>query len=251
MCNVHQLFSDSLIADESFPKRNSLVRAATAEELVAHSRVRVRVRRARSAGPNPNRVVFDDDEENQNSTGGDAAASTTASVRTVWTSFIPLVLPQPTSCPAAAGSVAQLAGDGSLEEVSYTVGVGVGLRLSTSPGDNINAAASDDEEEESPLDYSSVFLDAMDAYVQSRPLPWKLKDLLPGLLERLPQYDKVMLASNLISYLRGAKTSADIIVRTSSVKAPVRYQGADAQVLDAKSSALLCASGLDAAECFI
>jgi len=61
MCTVHQLFSDSLIADESFPKRNSLVRAATVEELAEHARVRVR--RTRSVGPVTNRIVSDDDDD--------------------------------------------------------------------------------------------------------------------------------------------------------------------------------------------
>jgi len=123
-------------------------------------------------------------------------------------------------------------------------------RLSTSPSDVINPAASDEEEEDDlPLGFSAAFLDSMDTYVQASRLPWKVNHLLPGLMDLLPAYCRIMLASSLISYLRRAKTAADVIVRTSSARAPVRCQGYDVIPLDGRSSALLCASGLDTANC--
>jgi len=88
----------------------------------------------------------------------------------------------------------------------------------------------------------------MDTYIQAAPLPWKVKTILPGLMDFLPGYSKIMLATALISYLRGAKTSADIIVRNSVARAPVRCQGQDVIPLDGRSSALLRASGLDTAD---
>jgi len=109
MCTIHKLFSDSLIARESFPKRNSLVRAATVEELAEHSKVRVRVRGTGSVGPVPNRVISDDDEEGSGSLVSGVAETSEDGSRNIWASFTPIVLPLTALCPAAAGSAAQLA----------------------------------------------------------------------------------------------------------------------------------------------
>jgi len=152
-------------------------------------------------------------------------------------------------CSAAAGSAAQIADEEPDDQDPTTSTAGVDDQLATSPSDDINPAASDEEEEDLPFGFSAAVLDTMETYVQALPLPWKVNTLLPGLMEFQPDYSKSMLATNLISYLRGAKTSADIIVRNSSARAPVRCQGHDVIPLDKRSSALLRASGVNTARC--
>jgi len=242
MCTIHQLFSDSLIAGESFPKRNSLVRAPTIEELAEHTKVRIRVRRTRSVSPLANRIISDDDDDEEGSRShlSGVAGLPVGAPRSL------IVLPRTTLCPAAAGSAAQLADKEPDDPGSVT---DVDEQLAASPSGTINPASSDQEEDNGPLGFLAAVLDAMENYVQESSLPWKVKTILPGLMDFLPGYSRSMLATNLISYLRGAKTAADIIVRISLTRAPVRCQGYDVIPLDGRSSALLRASGVDTAEC--
>jgi len=92
---------------------------------------------------------------------------------------------------------------------------------------------------------------SIDNYVQASPLPWKLKSILPGLMDFMPRYSRGMLATHLITYLRGARVAADIIVRTSSTRDPIRCKGYDLVPLDGRSSAILRIRGMDTAECLV
>jgi len=242
MCTIHQLFSDSLIACESFPRRNSLVRSATVVELAEHCKVRIQVRRTRSVGPVSNRIISDDDdEEGSGSRLGGVAGPPARVPLNLWSSFKPVVLPSTASCPAAAGSAAQLENNETYEQGDE--------QLITSPGDDIDPATSDGEEEDGSLGLSASVLDAINNYIQAVPLPWKVKSILSGLMEFLPRYSHGMLATHLITYLKRAKSAADIIVHTSSNRAPIRCKGYDLIPLDGRSSALLRVSGADTAEC--
>jgi len=135
MCTVHQLFSDSLIACESFPGRNSLVRAATVGELAEHCKARKQVRRTKSAGPVANRIIADDDDEEARSRGGGVARPRKARVpRNVWSSFTLVMLPSTAACLAAAGSAAQLA---TKEPDGQPTITDADEQLTTSPDDDI------------------------------------------------------------------------------------------------------------------
>jgi len=198
MCTIHQLFSDSLIAGESFPKRNSLVRADTVDELAEHSKVRMRVRRTRSVGPLANHIISDDDDgEGSRDRLSGVAGPPVRVPRNLWSSFMPVALPCTSLCPAAAGSAAELAAKEPDDQGSAT---DVDEQLATSPGDVIDPATSDGEEDDGPLGFSAAVLDSMDNYIQSSPLPWKVKVIL-GLMDFLPRYSRSMLATHLIAYL--------------------------------------------------
>jgi len=156
---------------------------------------------------------------------GGVAGSPAKVPRNLWSSFKPVVLPSTASCPAATGSAAQLENNETYEQGDE--------QLTTSPGDGIDPATSDGEEQEDgSLGFWASVLDAIDNYIQAVPLPWKVKAILPGLMEFLPRYSRGMLATHLITYLRGAKSAADIIVHTSSNRSPIRCKGYDLIPLD-------------------
>jgi len=78
-----------------------------------------------------------------------------------------------------------------------------------------------DEDEELPFGFFPAVLDAINTFIQATPLPWKVSTLAPQLLAFLPNHDRAMIGIALLSYLRGAKATAEIIVRTSAAQPPV------------------------------
>jgi len=169
MCTVHQLFSDSFVADESFPKNNAIVRAATVEELAEHTRVRVRVRRTRSVAPVANRIVSDDDnDEGPGMDLGGVADLPIGASRNFFASFTPIVLPRTTFllpihtrrvhrmglCPAAAGSAAQMAAKERDDQEQTTDTAGAAELITTPPSDDADLAASDEKEDDFSLSFS-------------------------------------------------------------------------------------------------
>jgi len=206
-------------------------------------------RRTKSVGPVANRIIYDDDDEESGSRRGGVAKSRRARVpRNVWSSFTPVVLPSTAVCTAAAGSAAQQATEEPDGQPTIT---DADEQLATSPGDDIDLKpyGSDGEDEKDSFGFSAAVLDAMDNYIQASPLPWKLKSILPGFMDFMPKYSSSMLATHLITYLRGARVAADIIVRLSSTRGPITCKGYDLVPLDGRSSALLRISGMDTAEC--
>jgi len=207
------------------------------------------MRRTKSVGPVAARIISDDDDEESGSRRGGVAKPRRARVlRNVWSSFTAVVLPSTAVCSAAAGSAAQLATE---EPDGQSTITDADEQLTTFPGDDIDLepSGSDGEEEDDSLGFSAAVLDAMDNYDQASPLPWKLKSILPGLLDFMPRYSRGMLATHLITYLRGARVAADIIVRTSSTRGPIRCKGYNLVPFDGRSSALPHISGMDTAEC--
>jgi len=104
---------------------------------------------------------------------------------------------------------------------------------------------SSDDEDPPPYGFSSAVLESVDTFIQASPLPWKSRTLLPRLMKFMPEHDPIMLGTAVMCYLRGAKTSAIIIMRNSASRAPVRCEGNYVLPLDGRSIALFCVSGID------
>jgi len=155
------------------------------------------------------------------------------------------------SCAAALGSAAQL-GVNEMEVDPCESGIldavdqyEEQLSEDSSPQQRV----ADDEEEEMPYGFSAAVLDSIDSFIQTAPLPWRIRTLLPQLFNFLPKHNPIMIGTALMSYLRGAKTSAKIITRTSASLPPVRSRGMDVLALDGRSSTVLRDSGVETTEC--
>jgi len=83
----------------------------------------------------------------------------------------------------------------------------------------------------------------IELYVKRSPKPWQTRKLLPGLFCLMPNHDPATLTVALMSIIRGACLSAEIILEESAAQPSMVYMGRDVMILEDRFVHLLRGSG--------
>jgi len=236
MCEMHNLWCETLKQTITFPQPDSTYRTPTAEEYEEFGHGKPIPERKRVDKFVPNLVVYED-------VSADGVVTTVPSdgvvdivepysdpvLARVWTRSYPA---------AAAGSATQ-----RVTDVVVTRGVVAGP---PSRQLSINDAAPTLHvlnREGKPYGFSDVVLDRIEHFVRQSPLPWQVRGLLPGQFNLMPDHDEAMLAISLTSVIRGLRIAAESILRESAAQPTLRFEDRDVLMLDDRLLYLMRARG--------
>jgi len=205
MCEMHNIWCETLRQTKSFPQPDSVYRTPTGTEYEKYGHGKPipapRIKNKRAIKHTPNLVVYSDISED-----GGVPSTLPVGVDEPYNDPV-LARVRIRAYPAAAGSATQ----STIDEVVVR-GVGAG---SSTPG-NLTLNASTQTGCSQGL--SDVMLDRIESYLRHSPKPWQTRKLLPGLFRLLPGHDPATLTVALMSIIRGARLSAETILEESAAQ---------------------------------